>query len=118
MSIGLLLRGQEPPEAWAKRLTATFGTPSWREEFYSASAASTFSLFEEVESVRCITKTADVDSIQKFLIERLRSIFVDVSDGMVLENSKNCPLYLLLFAAGNKAGANAGLRIANYLVGR
>lgn len=109
----LLVRGQEPPEAWAKRLTATFGTASWREKFYSAKHE--YSLFEEDEPAQRITKTA---GIQSFLVERLKSIFVAVSEAMVLENSKNCPLYLLLFAAGNKAGANAGLRIANYLVGR
>lgn len=112
----LLVRGQEPPEAWAKRLTATFGTPSWREKFYSAKHE--YSLFEQDEPAQRITRTADIASIQNFLVERLKSIFVAVSKAMVLENSKNCPLYLLLFAAGNKAGANAGLRIANYLVGR
>lgn len=40
----LLVRGQEPPDAWATRLTATFGTSSWREKFYSAEEE--YSLFK------------------------------------------------------------------------
>lgn len=104
----LLVRGQVPPEAWAFRLTETFGTESWRKEFYSDATDSTYPLFHQIEPERRIKKTANIDSIKRFLVGRLQSIFVAVSEALVLENSKNCPLYLLLFAAGNDKGAKAG----------
>lgn len=112
----LLVREQEPPESWANRLTATFGTALWREKFYSVTEA--YPLLRGIEDTTKVTKIAKVDTIKDFLIDRLHSIFVAVSEPLVLENSKNCPLYLLLFAAGNKKGADAGLRIANNILGR
>jgi three-Cys-motif partner protein len=112
----LLVRGQEPPESWANRLTATFGTPAWREEFYSVSDA--YPLLRDVERTERVTKVANVDTIKRFLIGRLRSIFIAVSEPLLLENSKNSPLYLLIFAAGNEKGARAGLTIANHIVGK
>jgi three-Cys-motif partner protein len=112
----LLVREQEPPESWARRLTETFGTPQWRDKFYSVTEA--YPLLHDVDRTERITKVANVATITEFLIQRLNSIFVAVSKPLVLENSKNCPLYLLLFAAGNEKGAGSGLRIANYILGK
>lgn len=51
------------------------------------------------------------------LISRLRRIFAGVVDQpLVLGNSRNSPLFMLVFAASNPIGARPALRIANYIV--
>jgi hypothetical protein len=62
-----------------------------------------------------VHKTADKTQITEFFVERLKSIFVDVAKPGFLYNSKGL-LFVLLFAAGNKKGAKAGVNIANHLM--
>jgi hypothetical protein len=63
-------------------------------------------------------KVANYQKIGNFFVDRLNKTFVAAADPLVLRNSRNSPLYLLCFAAGNKAGAGAGMNIAKSIIGR
>ncbi len=106
----LLTKGGPPPEVWRQALTRIFGTESWEQAFYEAER--TMDLFGG-ESVQHI-KRADFNKIGRFFVDRLKTVFAGVSETpLPLMNSRNNPLYLLCFAAGNPKGAPTALRIAN-----
>ena len=49
----------------------------------------------------------ELSAIEEYYRARLRTIFAGVANNTVrLKNSKNSPLYLLFFVAGNKNGAS------------
>ncbi|MBC7527616.1 MAG: three-Cys-motif partner protein TcmP, partial [Chthonomonadaceae bacterium] len=73
----------EPPKEWAERLTKTFGTEDWKNEFYSTQESIT--LFEDEET---LYRDADIERVQAFVVSRLTEIFVGVSPKpMILKNS-------------------------------
>ena len=113
MAVSRLLPKSGPPmQAWSERLTRLFGTDEWRDVFYHKTTQQT--LFGEQDSV---SRDADFDKISQFLVKRLKTIFPAVSEKpLSLRNSKNNPLYLLCFAAGNPTGSEIALRIANYIL--
>jgi three-Cys-motif partner protein len=99
---------KEIPETWAKKLDNIFGTPGWREAFYSTETVKT--LFGE-ENI--VIKDADFSKISDFFVNRLRTTFSGVADNpKLLRNSKDNPLYLLCFASGNPKGAKTAIKIA------
>lgn len=103
--------GDIPPE-WRARLTALLGKEDWYKAFYKQASAPT--LFGDEES--WVVK-ASTDVIGRYFVERLKLVFSGVAEHpLVLRNSKNSPLYLLCFAAGNPKGATVALRIANHLL--
>jgi hypothetical protein len=54
-----------------------------------------------------------------FFVRRLKEVFVGVASNlMMLRNSRNVPIYLLCFAAGNPTGTPTAVRIAGHLLGR
>jgi three-Cys-motif partner protein len=110
----MLVRDQKPPESWKQRLTMILGTSDWEEEFYTTEEIA--SLFEETTTR--VAKVADHKKIGEFFVRRLREIFVAAAEPLVLKNSKNSPLYLFCFAAGNKPGATTGLKIAKDIIGK
>jgi three-Cys-motif partner protein len=104
----LLTRSSEPPSAWANALTRILGTDDWREAFYSHTTEHT--LFGTAEIT---IKEADFEKIGQFFIGRLKTVFAAVAENqLVLRNSRNTPLYLLYFAAGNPKGAKTAVKIA------
>lgn len=110
----LLRRDGQIPPAWQHRLTETFGTSTWKEAFYAEDPHPT--LFEDEPR---IVKTADYSGIEKFLLDRLETIFAGVSrKPLRLANSRGCPLYLLCFAVGNPHAVKPALRIANDILVR
>lgn len=51
--------------------------------------------------------------IEQYFMRRLRETFAGVATNpLSLRNSKNVPLYLLCFAAGNPRGASVAVKIA------
>ena len=60
-------------------------------------------------------KTADQEQITEFYMKRLKGKFAAVAKPGFLYNSKGL-LFVLMFAAGNEKGANAGVKIANDLM--
>lgn len=109
----MLVRGKKPPESWRKRLTTVFGTGDWEREFYTTHNIEDLlgQTYTEVE------KVADYNKIGEFFLKRLKQIFVATSSPLVLKNSRNSPLYLFCFAAGNQKGASTGLKIAGDIIG-
>jgi three-Cys-motif partner protein len=105
---------KEIPGSWAKKLDDIFGTPGWRDVFYSTKTVTT--LFGE----KTVTeKDADFKKISDFFVERLQAIFKGVADNpKLLRNSKNNPIYLLCFASGNPKGAKTAIKIAQDILGK
>jgi len=111
----LLQRAKEPPPEWQTALDRIFGTHDWIERFYVTEPEADFFESDRV-STRRIADSAQVSS---YMIERLESAFEAVAQQPgILWNSQNSPLYLFCFAAANKAGAPAALKIATYLLNR
>lgn len=108
----LLTRSGDIPESWRRRLDLLLGTTDWYEKFYKVEAAKT--LFDTAED-RVVK--ASTEMIGRYFNTRLEDVFagVAVKPG-VLRNSRNSPLYLLCFAAGNPRGKEIALRIANHLL--
>ena len=101
-------------ESWRKKLDNMFGEKSWYEEFYQPKVDPTF--FGEETSME---KVANFDSISKYFIRRLKSVFAGVAENpRPLFNSRNNPLYLLCFAAGNPKGAKPAIKIAQDILGK
>jgi three-Cys-motif partner protein len=91
----MLVSDALPPKAWADRLTRIFGTDEWKKDFCSTSSWQ--SLIDPEKRVERTYKTADQERITEFFMKRLL-------------------LFVLMFAAGNEKGANAGVKIANDLM--
>jgi three-Cys-motif partner protein len=110
----LLTKAEPPPQPWAQALTRLFGTDEWREAFYPQRKSLTLWAEEDIQ-----TRQADFDAIGKYFVRRLEGEFAAVAaNPLPLLNSKNVPLYLLCFAAGNPKGAPIGVRIADHILRR
>jgi len=108
----LLTKGEPPPAAWADALTRILGTEAWQDVFYPRQVEQTLFGQEEVR-----VKEADFNTIGQFFVERLRTVFKAVADNpLPLRNSRNIPLYLLCFAAGNPKGAPTAIKIAQNIL--
>jgi three-Cys-motif partner protein len=122
----LLKRDGYIDEALCRRLDFVFGDRSWRRVFYrndaSIKPASVqHGLFDLVEGAvePGYPSKADFSVIEGYFKDRLRTIFAKVADNPVwLTNSKNVPLYLLYFMAGNESGAPIAVKIAESIMRR
>jgi three-Cys-motif partner protein len=108
----MLTQSGEIPQPWRNCLNELLGTKEWYEHFYQIQAAP--SLFgEQIEQV----VKARTEVISDFFVNRLLDCFAGVAPNpAVLRNSKNSPLYLFCFAAGNPAGAPIALKIASHIL--
>lgn len=101
-------------ESWRKKLDRMFGATDWHEAFYRTSTSEGF--FGKQTSVE---KVANFDSIGQYFVARLRTVFAGVAGNpRQLLNSRNVPLYLLCFAAGNPKGAPTAINIAQDILRR
>jgi three-Cys-motif partner protein len=114
-AVNRLLTKREPPkEAWADRLTTFFGTETWEEAFYRP--RKQYTLFGPQDMLE---KDTDFESIGKFFVDRLKSVFAGVATNpLPLRNSKNVPIFLLCFAAANTKGAPTAVKIAHNILGK
>lgn len=112
----MLVRSRKPPAGWARRLTQLLGTDEWAARFYTDPPPALFDLYGDAGEPQ--DKVANYQKIGEFFVDRLKTTFVAAAEPLVLRNSRNSPLYLLCFAAGNKAGAGAGMNIAKSIIGR
>jgi three-Cys-motif partner protein len=119
LGIGLnrmLIRTGDIPDDWGAKIDRVLGTKNWREAFYASDPQRT--LFPEPDQGDRLIKTATLDSIGRYFIDRLRTIFPLVSaKPRPMFNSTGNPLYLLCFAAANKKAYQA-LTIADHLLTR
>ena len=104
----LLKRNGEIRPSLRERLDLFFGEPDWYDVFYQI--AEQISFFDEEQW----QKTGNIfTAIEQYFIKRLQGIFKDVATNpLPLRNSKNVPLYLLCFAAGNPRGGPIAVKIA------
>jgi three-Cys-motif partner protein len=122
----LLRRDGEIDESLCQRLDFVFGDRSWRQAFYKTSPpvkakAVQRSLlgFGDEEPEPDYPWKADFSVIEDYFRSRLRTIFARVAENSVrLTNSKNVPLYLLFFMAGNERGAPIAVKIAESIMSR
>ena len=109
----ILRRDGQIDELLSVRLDNLFGTTDWYAQFYESETQAT--LFGQEERLR---KTADFNKIKQFFISRLKTTFPSVAENpLALRNSKNVPLYLLCFAAGNPKGGKTAVKIAQDILG-
>ena len=112
MAVNRLL-AQDHRKACRGALDRIFGTPDWFERFYRKRSVN--DIFGQ--SLEVVRKACDSRGISDFYLERLRGVFVDVAPHpRLLKNSRNAPLFLLFFAAGNEKGARIAVRIAKHLL--
>lgn len=94
----LLTKSGDIPQEWQETLDRSLGTNDWREAFYHSEEAP--DLFEGTRSKT--VKDADPVKLEKFYLDRLRTIFPTVMKNSVrLTNSKDQTMYLLCFASAN-----------------
>ena len=104
----LLKRDGDVDTTVRQKLNRFFGTTDWYDTFYEIVANPTLFGKEMV-----IQKTSDFQSIAQYFVQRLQTVFTRVANNpLPLYNSKNNPLYLLCFAAGNQKGAPTAVKIA------
>ncbi len=120
----LLRKDEIPDESICRRLDFVFGDRSWLDALYrqpaSASTAKTQrTLFDEPEEESHPVRRIELSAIEEYYRARLRTIFAGVANSSVqLRNSKNVPLYLLYFVAGNENGARIAVKIAESIMRR
>ncbi len=104
----LLRRDGLMNEGWRHRLDLMFGDSGWLARFYKTGDEQT--LFGPEKKTE---KTADFKAIGRYFVERLETLFPKVAKHpLTLFNSRNCPLYLLCFAAANPKAAALAVGIA------
>ncbi len=110
----LLKRDGEINESVRQKLDRFFGTREWLSYFYRDEKSET--LFGPKSEKK---KVVDFEGIATYFVSRLKTVFVGVAENpLPLLNSKNNPLYLLCFAAGNEKGSPTALKIAQDILGR
>ena len=110
----LLTRNKLPEGKWAERLTILFGTEAWKDAFYQPRRQMSW-----LDSDDTVEKDTNFEKIGEYFLERLGTIFDRVADNpLSLRNSRNVPIYLLCFAAGNPKGASTAVKIAQDILGR
>lgn len=106
----MLMRNRKPEGALAERLTKVFGTGDW-QKFYSSRKFP--SLLNSGQPVEEDYRSVDHREIIEFFMARLRKEFEAVAEPKLLHNSRGSLLFMLIFAAGNRASATTGIKIAN-----
>ena len=108
----LLKRDGDVDTTVRHKLDRSFGTTDWYDTFYEIASSPT--LFGEEMVVQ---KISDFQSIAQYFVQRLQTVFTGVANNpLPLYNSKNNPLYLLCFAAGNPKGAPIAVNIAQNIL--
>jgi three-Cys-motif partner protein len=120
----LLSKDEIPDESRCKPLDVLFGDRSWVDAFYRRPATATTArtqrtFFDEPEDDSDSVRRIELSAIEEYYRARLRTIFAGVANNAVrLKNSKNVPLYLLFFVAGNAKRAPIAVKIAESIMRR
>ena len=109
----MLPTDREPDEANIAGLNRVFGSQVWQAELYRTQVQQT--LFgDQAQIVR-----NDQQAIVDLYLTKLREAFPAVSNSpRWFRNSRNSPVFALMFAAANERGGPIALRIANDLLNR
>lgn len=113
----LLNRNAQIIEKRKERLNQLFGENKWFDILYEISERN--SLFPSEASKHIVKDSDPFGVISKYFIERLETIFTKVAPNpLVMKNSRNSPIFLLCFAAGNPNGAPIAVRIAQQILSK
>lgn len=101
-------------DAWERRLDLCLGTEEWRTAFFQEFTST--DLFGQVTTERI--KTATIDSVERFFVNRLKILFPHVSDRCLpLRNSTGYKMFSLCFASANTGrGGKHAVSIASHLL--
>ncbi len=101
----LITRSGDVPEKWSDQLTACFGSEEWRDVAYS--------LEKDLFGDEVLTKHGGVsERLLDLYIGRLKKLFPHVATPRLIRNTRNAPLYFLIWAGPNKLG----LKGADYIL--
>lgn len=101
----LITRSGDVPGKWADQLTACFGTDEWRTIAYSQET--------DLFGNEVTKKAGDVAKrLLDLYVGRLKAIFPFVAKPRLIRNTRNAPLYYLIWAGPNKLG----LKGAEYIL--
>lgn len=93
----LITRTGNVPEKWSDQLTACFGTLEWREVAYSRAT--------DLFGIEVTTKNSGVaERLLDLYVGRLKSLFAHVATPRLIRNTRNAPLYYLIWAGPNRLG--------------
>lgn len=100
----LITKSGEVPDRWADQLTACFGTEEWREIAYNHD----MDLFGNEN----MTKNSDVaERLLGLYIDRLKVLFPFVAKPRLIRNTRNAPLYYLVWGGPNRLGLKGARHI-------
>lgn len=101
----LITKSGDIPEGWSSQLTACFGTDEWRSISYDTEV----DLFGDP----VISKSPNAsDRLLDLYMRRLKTIFPHVSSPRLIKNTRNSPLYYLIWAGPHPLG----LKIASHIL--
>ncbi len=93
------------PENWRSQLTKCFGTNDWQKIAYSRET--------DLFGNEVTTKNGGVaERLLDLYLSRLKDLFPYVSKPRLIRNTRNAPLYYLIWAGPNKLG----LKGAEYIL--
>jgi three-Cys-motif partner protein len=95
-------RGSALDEKKRAALTRMLGTPAWETAWYEESRQVDLISMMAPEETR---RTASLDRIEAFVLDRLRSLFPEVLEPLRLHNDRNAPMFSLFFAMSNPSPA-------------
>lgn len=109
----MLTKNGQINETWKRRLDDIFGNDEWYDAFYRKTSHTT--LFDA--AINQTQKAADFAVITDYYVRRLKTVFPHVAENpLPLCNSKNNPLFVLFFAAGNPKGGKIAVKIAQNIL--
>lgn len=97
---------------WLNRLDLVLGDKGWREVFYQDPPQP--DLFAGADSR--LEKSTDVETIEAYLLKRLRAEFAGVAPRTWRLVNKGQCMFILAFACGNANAKDTAIRIATYLI--
>ncbi len=101
----LITRSGDVPENWRSQLTKCFGTNDWQKIAYSRET--------DLFGNEVTTKNGGVaERLLDLYLSRLKDLFPYVSTPRLIRNTRNAPLYYLIWAGPNKLG----LKGAEYIL--
>ena len=104
-------RPDEIDHKWVSRLAAVFGDEGWRNLYRERRQQDLF-------GPEAHEREAGIDGLLGVYKGKLSALFGNrfLQSSRTLRNSKNSPLFELLFCAGNPRGATLAKRIANHIL--
>lgn len=101
----LITKSGNVPEKWSDQLTRCFGTEEWRDIAYE--------IKQDLFGEEVISKHEDVpDRLLGLYTRRLRKLFPHVAVPRLIRNTRNAPLYYMVWAGPNRLG----LKGASYIL--